>query len=329
MSTTFKWGILGCGRIARKFAGDIALISNATIHAVASRSQQRADDFAKEQNAPLAFDSYEALAQCGEIDAVYIATRHVHHSKNSILCLKNKVPVLCEKPFAINAHQVKHMIQVAKENDTFLMEAVWTRFLPVTLLMLDTLEKGNLGEIQKVTADFGFKATYDPNSRLFDRALGGGSLLDIGIYPVFLALLLLGKPKEINATALIGSTHVDEDVKIIFKYEGGKSAELYSTIKKDTETDAFIECSNGTIQIPSRWHESKQIIFNQYGEDLKEIELNYPARGYQFEAEAVMEDVRAGRKENAMMPLDFSLDLIGLLDDIRKEIGLVYPEHDI
>ena len=206
MKNTFNWGVIGCGRIAHKFADDIQAISGASIHAVATRSLAKAKDFAKLYNAPHALDSYEALLEIEGLDVVYIATPHVLHAENSIMCLKAKIPVLCEKPLAMNTRQVQQMIVAARANETFLMEALGTRYLPSIAKTLELIKSGEIGDLNSVNADFGFAAEYNPEGRLFNRDLGGGALLDIGIYPLFLALLLFGKPEHINANATFGTT---------------------------------------------------------------------------------------------------------------------------
>jgi predicted dehydrogenase len=240
------------------------------------------------------------------------------------MCLKKGIPVLCEKPFAMNAREVQMMIDTAREHDTFLMEAIWTRFLPTTRQALQWIEEGKIGEVQSVKADFGFKAERNLAGRLYNKELGGGSLLDIGIYPVFLALLLLGKPQEILAKGVIGPTGIDEEMAAIFSYEGGKIAQLHSTIRADTKTEAFIYGSEGVIHIHSRWHEPSSMSLLLPGERPQDFFFDYPCIGYAYEAEEVMACLAAGKKESDDLPLSFSTDLISLLDEMREKIGLQY-----
>lgn len=324
MSDTFRWGIIGAGRIARKFAADLNTIKNARLTAIASRDQDRAQAFADEFKAPFAYGSYEALLDCPELDAVYIATRHPGHAAASIMCLERGIPVLCEKPFAMNAGEVQQMIDAARKTDTFLMEAIWTRFLPTTRQALQWIKEGRIGEVQSVKADFGFKAERNLAGRLYNKALGGGSLLDIGIYPTFLALLLLGKPEEILANAVIGTTGVDEEMAAIFKYSDGKMAQIHSTIRADTKTEAFIYGSEGVIHIHSRWHEPSSMSLLLPNERPEDFFFEYPCIGYAYEAEEVMACLAAGKKESDALPLSFSMDLIRLLDEMRAKIGLDY-----
>lgn len=326
MSKTFKWGIIGLGKIANKFAQDLQKIPHAELNAVASRSIEKAKRFADEYQVSHSFGSYEEMVAQSDIDAVYIATPHIFHSENTLLALQNKVAVLCEKPFAMNSREVTTMINAAKDNDTFLMEAFWTRFLPSTIKVLEIIQAGQIGEVISIKADFGFKAPLNLDGRLYNHNLGGGSLLDIGIYPVFLALLILGKPDEIKALASIGESKVDETCNILFQYANNSSAILNSTILSDTATEAYIYGTKGHIHIPRRWHESNKLTLHVEGETPQSFEYEFNCKGYRYEAEEVMRCLAAGKKESELMSLSFSLDLMNLLDSIRKEINLVYPQ---
>ena len=325
MKKTFNWGIIGCGRIAHKFASDIQTIADAGIYAVATRSLDKAKDFAKAHDAPHALNSYEALLQVEDLDAVYIATPHVLHAENTIMALNAKMPVLCEKPLAMNAREVSQMIAAAEANDTFLMEALWTRFMPPINKVLEIIESGEIGELHSVKADFGFAAEFKPEGRLFDPALGGGSLLDIGIYPVFLALLLLGKPEQVDARAVLGPTHVDSICGMLLKFPGDKLAILDSTILSDTKTEAFIYGSIGHIHIHSRWHEMTSLSLHlKGGGEVRHFDFENECLGYRYEAEEVMHCIASGKKQSERMPHTFSRLLIESLDAIRYKAGIVY-----
>jgi len=326
---TINWGIIGLGRIAHKFAQDLAILPNAKLHAVASRSQERAQAFADTYKAPHAFGSYEAIVNCPDLDVVYIATPHVSHFENTLLCLRHKIPVLCEKPFAMNLTQVQKMVMTAHEEETFLMEALWTRFLPTTQKALEWIYNDKIGAVHAVKADFGFKPDFDPQSRLFNINLGGGSLLDIGIYPVFLALLVLGKPDQIKAFANIGKTGVDEEMGALFYYENGKMAHLHSTIRATTKTEAFIYGERGTIHIHTRWHEPSSMTLLLNGDRPQHLTFDEAGNGYQYEAEEVMQCLTQQKQESELLPLQFSVDLMTLLDDIRQEAGISYPQDDM
>lgn len=322
-----NWGIIGLGKIAHKFAQDLALLPNARVNAVASRSQERSNAFAQQYNAQHAFGSYADMVDCPDLDVVYVATPHVTHMENTLLCLRHRIPVLCEKPFGMNLQEVQKMVMTAQENKTFLMEALWTRFSPTLDKALEIIDNEMIGTAYAVKADFGFKPNFDPQSRLFDPKLGGGSLLDIGIYPAFLALLILGKPDQIKAFASIGTTGVDEELGAILQYENGKMAHIHSTIRANTKTEAFIYGERGTIHIHTRWHEpNTSMTLLRNGERPENFTFDQFGNGYSYEAEEVMRCLQDGKSESKRLPLKFSVDLIQLLDDIRKEAGIRYPQ---
>lgn len=320
---TFKWAILGPGKIAHKFAKGLAEVPGSELYAVASRSLDKAEEFAKEFNVPKFYGSYEDLVNDTEVDIVYIATPHVFHHEHTLLCLKHKKAVLCEKPFAMNKEQVNEMIQTAKKENIFLMEALWTYFLPHYQYVLELVKSEKFGKITSLEADFGFEAPFLPEKRLFNKELGGGSLLDIGIYPVFAALTLLGKPDTISAKAEFGKTGVDESCRIEFIYPNGVSARLFSTIKKTTPSIATITFEDATLTINRRFHEPTSVtILHKNQEDTISFDVN--TNGYNFEAEHVQQMLAQGKTESTVMSFEKSLELIELLDNIREEIGLIY-----
>ncbi len=324
----YNWGIIGPGKIAHKFAQDITQSKNMQIHAVASRSLERAQSFASQYGAKYSFGTYEEIVHCPDLDIVYVATPHVSHCKNTLMCLEQKIAVLCEKPFAMNTLEVRQMIDMSRKMNTFLMEAFWTRFLPTTKKILELIREDKIGELVSVKADFGFKPAFDPGGRLFNRELGGGSLLDIGIYPVFLALLLLGKPAKIHAGANLGETGVDVDCGILFQYSNGKMAHLHSTILAQTKTEAFIYGSKGTIHIQSRWHEPTWFSLILENQRPQNFHFDQFSNGYNYEAEEAVKCLTEGKTESELLPLDFSLDLIQVLDEIRAKAGIFYPGID-
>ena len=328
MPKIFNWGIIGCGKIANKFAQDIMMLKSAKLHAVASRSLDKAVTFGKQYNVEHCYGSYEEILQCPNLDVIYIATPHTTHCVNTIMCLNKKIPVLCEKPFAMNAAEVRRMIAASKNNNTFLMEAMWTRFLPTIKKVLSIIERGTIGDIQSLKASFGFRAQVDPTSRLFDQNLGGGSLLDVGIYPVFLSLLLLGKPTDIKAIANIGKTNVDESCAIIMKYPKNRMAILDSSIVTKTSTEALIFGTKGTICINSRWHEPTSLTVKVDGKEPKDYFFDFDSNGYSYEAEEVHRCLRAKKLSSDLLSHHFSLDLIELLDEIRMTAGIYYPNND-
>ncbi len=325
-----NWGIIGLGKIAKKFATDIQVVDQANLYAVASRSQEKATTFKEEFGAIHAFGSYEALLNCAGLDAVYIATPHVFHYENTMMCLEASLPVLCEKPFAMNQAQVKSMIAKAKAENLFLMEALWTSCLPSTLEAKKIIEQGELGEIISIRADFGFKAPVDLDARLYNRSLGGGALLDIGIYPVFLALMILGYPQKITAVAKLGKTAVDEEIGIILEYEQGAMSHLHATILTKTKTEAFIYGTKGTLHLHERWFTPTTMTLTLFEDENqpRTIDFNSTSGGFEYEIAEASRCLIEGKKESDLMPLSQSWKLIQLLDAVRSKIGLVYPEHD-
>ena len=319
----YNWGILGLGKIARKFAADLAAVPNAKLFGVASRSSEKAEEFAAEFNAEKSFGSYEELVKNDEVDVVYIATPHVFHHDHTLLCLRHRKAVLCEKPFAMNKIQVMEMIKVAREQNVFLMEALWTYFLPHYKKVMQLIDSGKYGNITALEADFGFESPYQPEKRLLNKKLGGGSLLDIGIYPVFAALSLLGRPSEIIAKAEMGSTGVDESCDIQLKYPNHVTAILKSDITKKTPTTATIFLEKGKIIIEGRFHEpSSFTVITDENKEKFEFEVN--TYGYNFEAIHVQKMLEQQRTESTVMSFQKSLELIEILDRIRKKIGLEY-----
>lgn len=322
MSKT-RWGIIGLGKIAGKFCKGLKAVQDAELYAVASRSVEKAEEFKRQHGAKLAFGSYEEMLKDEHVDVVYIATPHVFHHEHTLLSISHKKAVLCEKPFAMNRGQVEEMIAAAKKENVFLMEAMWTRFLPHFEYLLEIVKSDKYGKVKSVKADFGFEAEFNESGRLFNKSLGGGSLLDIGIYPVFMALSLLGEPQKLSAKAIIGKTEVDEECDITFEYSQNVSAQLHSTVINNTPTTAEIEFEDARILVNTRFHEpSSLIIISNNQEALKEFPVD--TNGYNFEATHVQEMLKQGRIESDKMSFDKSLQLIDLLDKVRAEIELEY-----
>ena len=317
-----RWGIIGLGKIANKFATDLVTIENIELVAVASRSQQNADEFAAKYNCKKAYNSYLALVNDPEVDAVYIATPHSFHKEHTILCLQHKKAVLCEKPFAMNLQEVTEMIAVAKENNVLLMEALWTFFLPHFIYVLEMVKSDKYGKLKEVEADFGFKSKYDVESRLLKKEIGGGSLLDIGIYPIFAALATLGNPDAIEARATFFETGADSECTIFFNYKEAK-ATLKSTLLEETPTEAIFTFEKAVIKIHTRFHEPATVTVLANG---KEETTNFDCKtiGYNFEAEHFSQLIREGKKESDIMTFEFSRNLITTLDKVRNSIGLEY-----
>lgn len=321
---TIRWGILGTGNIAKQFARGLAVLPDADLIAVGSRSQSSAAEFAREFTVPHRHDSYEALANNPDVDVVYVATPHTLHYANSMLCLQAGKAVLCEKPFTINAHEAAALIEVARQAHLFLMEAMWTRFLPALVRVRELIAAGTIGDVHLVQADFGVRATFDPTSRLFDPHLGGGALMDLGVYPVSLASMLFGPPTRISSLAQLGATGVDEHAAIVFEHAGGQLALLATSLRTASPHEAWIMGTKGMIRINSPWWHATSLTLRAADQETQ-IDLSFEGNGYQYEALEVMECLRAGRRESAVMPLNESLQIMQTLDALRKEWGVQYP----
>ncbi len=320
---TIKWGIIGLGNIAHKFASDLQTIENTELYAVASRSQEKADTFAAKYKAKLAYSNYKDLAKNPDIDAVYIATPHTLHKENTLLCLEHNIAVLCEKPFAMNIDEVNEMISKAKEKNVLLMEALWTYFLPHYQYVLNLLKNETYGKLLKLEADFGFYKTFDNNSRLFNKDLGGGSLLDIGIYPIFAALSTLGTPKNITANASFFDNGADASCFITFIYNNNSTASLKSTLTENTPTEAIFYCEKATIKIHGYFHTPSSVSIIKEGEETVK-DFNYNTIGYNYETIHFNTLIREDKKESDIMTFEFSKQLIKTLDHVRSIIKLDY-----
>jgi predicted dehydrogenase len=318
-----NWGIIGLGKIANKFAQDLQKVPNSRLYAVASRDPKKATHFAKKYHAEVSYDSYDALAEDPNIDAVYIATPHAFHKEHSIRCLNHKKAVLCEKPFAMNASEVDEMITCAAANHTLLMEAMWTYFLPHYQFTLKHIQEATFGKIMKIEADFGFQPDIDMTSRVFKKSLGGGSLLDIGIYPIFAALSTLGDPIHIESKATFFENEVDASCLMLFSYPNGVEAHLKSTLLKNTPTEAIFYCESGTIKINSRFQEPSTVTLISKDNE-HTFDFDYTTHGYSYETHHFNELIRQKQTESDVMTFDFSRKLIKLLDTVRFQIGLKY-----
>jgi predicted dehydrogenase len=324
---TIRWGILSTGYIVHQFAEGLAVLPDARITAVGSRNRDKAVDFAAKYGIPRSYSSYEELARDPDIDVVYIGTPHRYHRENTLMCLSAGKAVLCEKPLTVNAAEAESVVRVARERKLFLMEAMWSRFLPAVVKTRQLIQEGVIGEIQIVASDFGFTATFDPASRLYDPELGGGALLDVGIYPVSLASMLLGPPDRIVSMGQLGATGVDEQTAMIFGYDSGALAMGYATIRCGSYTEATIVGSLGMIRLHAQigLFRPFRLTLRLSGQQDREIDVPYEGNGYNYEAAEVMRCLRRGETESAVMPLDESVEIMRTMDTIRAQLGLKYP----
>jgi len=327
MNKKINWGIIGLGNIANKFASDLQLSKNSILYGVASRNIKKAQRFSQKFNSVNYFGSYEDLAKNPEIDIVYIATPHIFHYENTMMCLEYGKSVLCEKPLGINSDEVKRMLNEAKSRKLFLMEGLWTRFIPATEKLIELLSEKVIGDILFIRADFGFKGDLDYDGRIYNKQLGGGSLLDIGIYPIYLSLLTLGLPTNIKSMARMSHTDVDTYCSMLFDYNNSAKAILESTVEADTPIEAYIYGSKGVLKLHSRFHHTEKISFYQ-NEELKEVfDIKYKGEGYLYEIEEVNRCLNHNNLESEKIPHSISLNLIRLIDRVKDEIGLSYKSR--
>jgi predicted dehydrogenase len=325
MSQKIKWGILATGRIAHTFATDLKHSQQAELYAVGSRSQESADAFAKEYNMPKAYASYEALAQDPDVQIIYIATPHPQHLEAALTCMKAGKAVLCEKPIAVNSQQLQEMINCAKENNVFLMEAMWTRFLPTIQKVREWLQGGAIGDVSMLKADFGFRSGWNPEGRLLNKELGGGALLDVGIYCVSFASWVFGKqPSHFNSFAHIGKTGVDEVFTAAFDYGSGQMANLSSAVRLSMCNDALLLGTEGRIKI-TNFHAAKTATLHRYGQAEETYQDQTKIRGYIYQAEEAMRCLQEGLLESPQMPWSESLAIMQTMDKLRQQWGLSYP----
>jgi predicted dehydrogenase len=324
MAQNVRWGILAPGRIAQKFADALTAVEGAQLVAVASRSADRAREFAAKNGGARAYGSYADLAADREVDAVYVASPHVGHADHACLCLEAGKAVLCEKPMFINAAGVRRMIACSRAHRAFLMEAMWTRFLPVTRTVCKWLEEGRIGEPRMLTADFGFRCGWDPSSRLLNPDLGGGSLLDVGVYTLLYATMVFGHPESVMGEAHIGATGVDEQAAFVLRFGGGRLASLTCGVRTASPQTARIAGTEGEIVVERFWCMPAATLRRGKDEPQREASV-YRKNGFEYEIDEVHRCLAAGAIESALMPVDESLAVATAMDSLRARWGLRYP----
>ena len=322
---TIHWGILGPGAIAYNFAEGLKYVKNAKLTAVGSRDIERAKNFALKYNIPFAFGSYEELARCEEVDVIYVATPHGRHYEDMLLCLDNDKNILCEKSFTLNARQATHVLDRAKQKNVFIMEAMWTLFMPVIFKLKELLKDGVIGRLTFINADLGFHFPFDPEHRVYNPQLGGGALLDIGVYPLSLCYHLFGVPDEIKALALIGKTGVDEQDGILFKYGDGPLAHLYASLRSQTPSEALFIGTKGTIRLHAPLYRPAGITVKVDGQKELYFDAGLAGNGYNYEAEEVGRCLIAGKTESGLISHRHTLEVMELMDTIRSQWGMRYP----
>ena len=320
-----RWGILSTGRISHRFAEAIAFLPDAEVIAVGSRAMDTARRFADQYRIPRAYASYEALAADPDVDAVYVSTPHPMHKECSLLCLSAGKAVLCEKPFTLNAAEAETVVLAARAKGVFLMEAMWTRFLPSIAKVRELIAGGAIGEPRMVMADFGFRAGFDPHSRIFDPHLGGGGLLDVGVYCASLASMIFGAPTHVSGFAHLGETGVDEQAGVTLGYPGGQIALIASAVRTSTQHEAWIHGTDGSIKIHRLWYHAAKLSLLAPGKDEQVIDAPPEGNGFNYQAAEVGACLRAGKLESTIMPLDESISIMRTMDQLRAQWGLRYP----
>ena len=320
---SLKWGIIGCGSIAHKFAEDLALAGGNELYAVASRSIDKAKQFGEKHKAKKSYGSYEEICLNEEIDIIYLATPHSSHMQYGVMILNHGKHLLCEKPLGVNSKQVQKLINTAQKNQVFLMEALWSRFNPSVLEVLDLINKGEIGEVKYINADFYFKKEFDSMHRLFNPDLAGGALLDIGIYPLFLSYIILGIPLEITSKSRLHSNGVDLQTSVILEYENAQSILSFGL---ETKSD-MLGCVHGELgsyQLHDKWHEAQGYTEIKGGNKISKDKptLGY---GYTYEIMECSKAISSGQLESELWSHQDSLNLIGMCDTIRNQNGIRYP----
>lgn len=323
MPQKIRWGILGPGKIARKFAQDLQFSNHGYLYALASRSASRIESFQKDFSVARQYLDYEELLQDPDVDVVYIATPHSHHYPWILRCLEYGKAVLCEKPMCINAAQVREVIRKQQETGLFVMEALWTRFLPAYIHLRKELDNQIL-DITSITADFCYYSPRGAVPRVYEPHLAGGSLLDIGIYPLFLALDLMGPPVGLQATGWVDQG-VDVRMTTTLQYDQGRSAMLYSDVQSATRMDAIIRLPEKVYVIPHQWHKMDEYLVVEDQRTTRH-EVAKIGWGYFHEIEHVHQCLSQGLSQSPLFPLSQSLQLAHYMDAIRHELSLIYPE---
>ncbi|MFE9168211.1 Gfo/Idh/MocA family protein [Streptomyces kebangsaanensis] len=323
-----RWGILATGGIAAAFTADLVDLPDAEVVAVASRGEEPARAFAERFGIPRAYGSWKDLAEDADIDVVYVATPHAAHRTAAGLCLEAGRNVLCEKPFTLNLRQAEELVALARGHGRFLMEAMWMYCNPLVRRLKALVDDGAIGEVRTVQADFGLAGPFPPSHRLRDPRLGGGALLDLGVYPVSFAQLLLGEPSDVTARAVLSAEGVDLQTGALLSWDGGALAQVHCSITGGTATCASITGSRGRIDVPSGFFHPERFVLHRDGREPEEFTAD-PADGprtsLRHEALEVMRALRAGETESPLVPLDGTLAVMRTLDTIRERIGVRYP----
>jgi len=320
-----RWGIIGTGGIAATFAGDLALLPDAELVAVGSRSQETAARFADRFDIACRYASYDQLVADPNVDAVYVSTPHPMHHSAALLAIQAGKAVLVEKPFTINAAEARELVTEARSHGTFLMEAMWTRFLPHVIKVRELIAQGRLGEVRSVLADHGQWFTKDAEHRLFAPQLGGGALLDLGIYPISFASMIFGQPKKITAVSDQAFTGVDAQTSVLLQYDGGEQAVLFTSLETRSPNWAAINGTEARIEIDGVFYAPSNFKVVHRDGAVERFDVPHEGHGLRHQAAEVGRCLREGRTESDILPLDETVAIMETLDEVRRQIGLRYP----
>jgi predicted dehydrogenase len=324
----YRWGILAPGKMAAKFTRGLKLLENVELYAVGSRDIERSRQFASDFGFKKSYGSYEELAEDEAVDIIYIASPHSHHYEHTMLCLKNRKAVLCEKAFALNSREAEEMIAESLRQGVFLMDALWPPFQPAYKKTKEILNSGTVGKLIHMDARFAFQAPFSADDRKFNISLGGGSLLDIGIYPVIDALYFMGVPDDVMAKALFSETGSEDSISIIFGYNNGRMATLYSSFRTQAGIGCDLLCEKGNLFFSRERDMSQRLIVAMNGEEPKKQSYLPEGMGYHFEALEVMKCLDEGKIQSDIVSHTFTMGLMNTLDRIRKAAGIVFPGRD-
>ncbi|MBL0736820.1 Gfo/Idh/MocA family oxidoreductase [Flavobacterium sp. GN10] len=318
-----KWGIVGLGNIASQFASDLLLVENAELTAVVSRDLAKAEEFGGKFNASRIYNSYDLLFEDSEVEIVYIATPHNSHAELSIKALEKGKHVLCEKPMALSYQDAQRMIEASKKHNVFFMEAFWTRFIPSVQDVLQKIGNGIIGDVNYIKADFAFHGSETENKRLFDKELGGGALFDIGVYPLFLSYIILGKPKEITAKAIKHKNDIDLQTSMILQYETAQSI-LHASIVSESDMKAIISGTKGRIELNAPWYVADG--YSLFINEEKEATFTLPTlgKGYSHEIMECQNCIFNNEIESKLWSHQNCLDLSRIVEEIKTQIRLPF-----
>ena len=315
----YRWGFAGSGGISQRAVSEIARLEQAEVFAVSSRQQKKADQFASQYGLKRAYDHFEKMCRDPEVDIIYIGTPNVYHKEQAILAMSCAKAVLCEKPLSVSVRDTQEMITAAKNNSVFLMEGLWTRFIPVIRTVKEWIQAGAVGEILRIDASFCSQSALGPDSRVFSRKLGGGALLDLGVYPISVASFLIDRPvKKVSARGIIGSTQVDVDAEVDLEFLGGTVAKIRCSLMQSSGESLSLYGTKGTIEIPFFWRAESAV----HSHNSKIVRTVTGKASFEFEAQEVMRSLEQGILESTVMPWAASLQTAQIIEESQRQLSL-------